>query len=58
MRDPRVAKVAGVLLREGYVADEVDALYAARRILAVVEEISAEDAESSRSDDAPEAGAS
>ena len=57
MRDPRVARVADVLLREGYVADEVEALYAARRILAAVEEISAGDEENSPSGDAPEAGA-
>jgi hypothetical protein len=56
MRDPRVSEVAAVLLREGYVTDEADALYAARRILAVVEEISAQDEERSRSGDAPEPG--
>ena len=42
MYDPRIEQLAANLLREGYMADELDAHYAARRILVVVDEWLAE----------------
>jgi hypothetical protein len=56
MRDPRVARLAEVLLRDGYLAGELDAHDAAKRILAAVDQMSADDDERSISADAPESG--